>query len=310
MKTLQLLLFVPFLGIAQQVTLTAPEKLFSETVHWNSQSAVKNQGARNTCSAFGVAAALETFDGVPKDLSEKYLYAIQKVNDFIANKKTTDGQYLSSYPNALITDGVITETELPYDPAAIKKWHVTDSELSRALDGSGIGFVNLLKDYRPKAKIFLSNYEYLDLNPSKNIEYIKSQLKNGIKAIPVSYKIYQPAWKTYRSAKFNTITPDSGYTLFGITGEPMSFMAAKNLFPNDVAEKILNGELKYVQSDPDAKQYGYHVVTIIGYDEKGFIIKNSWSQNWRFNGYERVSFDFHKLFAYEALLIKNITIKN
>lgn len=309
MKTLQLLALIPFGVFAQNESLTPPEKLFSE-IHWNAQSPVKNQGERNTCSAFGVAAALETFDGVPKDLSEKYLYAIQKTNEFIATQTTSAGQFLASYPKALIADGVITEAELPYDPKMTKKWYKTEAEFSNAFVEPGIGFMKLLKDYRPKAKIFLNEYEFLDIKASKNVDYLKSLLKNGIKAIPVSYKLYQPAWKNYRSTTFNTITPDLGYTLFGITGNPMTYTDAKNIYSEKVTEKILNGELKYVQTDSDTKQYGYHVVTIIGYDDLGFIIKNSWGTNWRWNGYERVSFDFHKLFAYEALVIKSVTIKN
>jgi hypothetical protein len=311
MKTLQILVLIPFGVFAQNETLTPPEKLFSETIiHWNAQSLVKDQGKRNTCSAFGVAAALETLDGVPKDLSEKYLYAIQKTDEFIATQRTSAGQFLASYPKALIADGVITEAELPYDPKMTKKWYKTEAEFSNDFTEPGIGFMRLLKDYRPKAKIFLNEYEFLDFKASKNVDYLKSLLKSGIKAIPVSYKLYQPAWKNYRSTTFNTITPDLGYTLFGITGNLMSFTEAKNIYSDNVIEKILNGDLKYVQTDSDTKQYGYHVVTIIGYDNQGFIIKNSWGSNWRWNGYERVSFDFHKLFCYEALVIKSVTIKN
>ena len=310
MKTLHLLLLVPFWGFSQQVTLTPPEKLFSETIHWSSQSPVKNQGARNTCSAFGIAAALETFASVPKDLSEKYLYGIQKSNDYINQKETSKGQYLFYYPEALIKDGAITETELPYNPGAVKKWFKSDSEIKKYILEGDIGYVTLTTIYKPKAKVFLNEYEYLNEAASKNAEYIKSLLKNGIKAIPVSYTIYLPEWKSYTSTKFNTIIPDSGYNLSGITGQPISFLAAKKLHPNNLTEKILAGELKLIKTNPDTNQYQGHVVTIIGYDDQGFIIKNSWGTNWRWNGYERVSFDFHKLFAYEALVIKSVTIKN
>lgn len=309
MKKTLLLLLITFGVNAQKTILTPPEKLFS-TIHWKSQSPVKNQGARNTCSAFGVAAALETFDGVPKDLSEKYLYAVQKSNDYINKKVTSDGQFLSSYPNALITDGAITEAELPYNPEAIKVWYQNDSELSKSIVNGEVGFVTLTMKYKPKAKVFLNEYEFLDVKTCKDIEYLKSLLKNGIKAIPVSYQIYIPEWKAYKSLKFNTITPNVGYTLFGITGNTMTYMEAKNLYGDNLNEKILSGELKYINTDPDLRQYRGHVVTIIGYDDQGFIIKNSWGKNWRVNGYERVSFDFHKLFAYEALVIKSVTLKN
>ena len=44
------------------------------------QSAVKDQGRRGTCAAFSVCAAMETFPGVPTDLSEQILYATIKLH--------------------------------------------------------------------------------------------------------------------------------------------------------------------------------------------------------------------------------------
>lgn len=307
MKTLSFFLLIPFLVNSQEVTLTPPDKLFAE-IHWNSQSPVKNQGMRNTCSAFGVAAALETFYGVPKDLSEKYLYAVQKSNDYANNKTTTTGQLLFDYIDALKTDGAITENEMPYNPEANKTWHQTDDELVKSLYEGEVGFVTLIMKYKPKAKVFLNEYEFLNHADSKNAEYLKTLLRNGVKAIPVSYSLYTPAWSSYKSENFNTITPNSGYTVLTNDGQYQPYSVMKQKYP-DIADQILAGNMKLVTSDPDPNQYAAHVVTIIGYDDEGFIIKNSWGPNWRFNGYEKVSFDFHKLFAYEALIIKSVTIK-
>jgi hypothetical protein len=47
------------------------------------QSPVKNQGGRNTCSGFAVAACLETFAGVPADVSEQHIYAGLKMLEYI-----------------------------------------------------------------------------------------------------------------------------------------------------------------------------------------------------------------------------------
>ena len=309
MKTLLTLLLVPIWANSQQNTLQSPDKLFGATIHWNSQSAVKNQGQRNTCSAFGVAAALETFDGVPKDLSEKYLYGIQKANDFVNGKQTTQGQFLAYYPNALLNDGAIKESQLPYDPNATQKWQETDSELTKSLFEGGIGYMTLSLKYKKKAKVFLKDYEYLDFKASKNTDYLKFLLKNGIKAIPVSYELYVPAWNAYTSRNFNTITPDPGYSVISLTGQEMPFSALQKLSSTDLADQIINGEVKIIRNDRLPNQYAGHVVTIIGYDDQGFIIKNSWGINWRWSGYERVSFDFHKLFAYEALVIKSVRFK-
>lgn len=96
MKKIHILILMPLLNFGQNVQLKDPKELFP-VIHLNSQSPVKNQGNKNTCSAFGIAAAFETFPNAPKDLSEKYLYAVQKSNDYINNQPTVKGNYLFKY---------------------------------------------------------------------------------------------------------------------------------------------------------------------------------------------------------------------
>jgi hypothetical protein len=44
-----------------------------------------------------------------------------------------------------------------------------------------------------------------------------------------------------------------------------------------------------------------HAVTIVGYDDNGFLIKNSWGEQWGEKGYGWVSFDYHRMFCREAM---------
>lgn len=278
-------------------------------VHWKSQSPVKHQGVKYTCTAFAIAAALETFPNVPKDLSEKYLYAFQKGYQYDGKTAVKRGHFLKFYPESLKKDGVIEEKYLPYNLDYERAREMNETQFSKYLYEGEVGLFTLVTKYKKKARVFVTDYEYLDAKKAKDIEYIKQQLRNGIKAIPVSYPlIYQDAWKSFSSRKFNTITPDVGYKVLGASGNYLKYSVAKGLYQN-INQRIVKGELLMEITDTKNK-YGGHAVAIVGYDKEGFIIKNSYGTQWRVGGYERISYDYHEIFALEALIIKKVRVKN
>ena len=294
-----------------QIELKNPEKLFNGVNYISSQTPVKNQGLRNTCSAFGVAAALEVMPGMPQDISEKYLYAVQKAKEYSNKTPIELGTYLKEYISTLNSYGILTEAQLPYPKEAPLKWYETDHELRKVMIEGDVGPVSLLLNYEPKAlKIFISEYEYLDRNNSKNVTRIKRMLDAGVKAIPVSYELYTPAWRKFQSSQYTTITPDPGYGILLQDKTYGKYSDLKKRFP-EINTKINSREFTFARTDKrtDIKVYSSHVVTIVGYDSVGFIIKNSWGTDWRFQGYERVSYDFHELFAYEALIFKKVSFQ-
>ncbi|WP_299104964.1 C1 family peptidase [uncultured Tenacibaculum sp.] len=306
-KVLFLIVFLlPIMGIKAQKLNTVSNLL--PVVHWKSQSPVKHQGVKYTCTAFAIAATLETFPGVPKDLSEKYLYALQKGYQFAKDAKIKRGHFLMHYPNSLIRDGAIEEKYLPYKLNYDKVRSMNETQFDAYMIESEIGFVTLLTKYKDKAVVFVDEYEYLEGKKAKNVEYLKYLLRSGVKAIPVSYPIlYKPAWKSYASRNFQTITPDKGFKVRGPNGNFLKYSAAKGWYPN-INQQIVDGTVSMEFSDT-GDQYIGHAVTIIGYDNKGFIIKNSYGPQWRVGGYERVSYDFHEIFAIEALIIKKVKVK-
>jgi hypothetical protein len=304
-------LLLSFHCVFSQIQLKSPEELFKTTLYISSQTPVKNQGQRNTCSAFGVAAALEVLPNMPKDISEKYLYAVQKAKEFSKNIPIEKGQFLKEYISTLNRYGILTEAQLPYPKTMPQKWYKTDHELRKVMVEGEVGPVTLLIDYEPKAKkIFISDYEYLDTKASKNVDRIKELLNAGVKAIPVSYELYLPAWNNFSAKRYTTITPDVGYGILMADGTHIKYSDIKKRFP-DINAKIAAKQAVLERTDTrtDIPVYGGHVVTIVGYDEQGFIIKNSWGNTWRLAGYERISYDYHRLLAYEALAIKKVSYK-
>ncbi|WP_420571336.1 C1 family peptidase [Kordia sp.] len=304
------LLFLSVNCLWSQVKLESPEKLWS-TIHISSQTPVKDQGNGNNCSAFGVAAALEMLPNMPKDISENYLYSAHKFDEYKNNREITKGNFLKSYITSLPKYGILTEAQLPYPKVPASKWYAYESEIIKTLKESTTGPLSFEYKYKPIAKrIQLDSYQYLGVMESKNVQYIKYLLDNGIKAIPVSYELYVPAWKNYTSKMYTTITPDSGYGVLMQDGTYASYAQVKKQYP-DINARINSNRATLGKTDKrtDYNRYSAHVVTIVGYDTKGFIIKNSWGVDWRYNGYERVSYDFHELFAYEALILKSVSYK-
>ncbi|WP_046758546.1 C1 family peptidase [Kordia jejudonensis] len=309
MKSLSFcILFLSINCLWSQIKLENPEKLWS-TIHISSQTPVKDQGNGNSCSAFGVAAALETLPNMPKDISENFLYSSQKYDQLQTKSGVTRGNFLESYIMSLQKYGILTEAELPYPEIIAGQWDDSDPEILKALRESTTGPVSFLAFYKSKARVLrLDSYEYLPRMKSKDVKYIKYLLDNGVKAIPVSYELYIPAWELFSATKYTTIVPDVGYGFLLKNGTMATYSAIKKEYPNINAD-VNSGKFQLTRTDKRPKAYSAHVVTIVGYDTKGFIIKNSWGTDWRYYGYERVSYDFHELFAYEGLVLKKVSYK-
>lgn len=305
------LLFLSVNCLWSQIRLESPEKLWS-TIHISEQTPVRDQGARNTCSAFGVAAALETMPNMPKNISENFLYAAQKFEQYQNDQEITRGNFLKSYIISLPKYGILTEQQLPYPKVAPAEWYAYEANVIKTLKESTTGPLTFQIKYKSLAKLLsLDSYEYLGDVESKDIKRIKYWLDHGVKAIPVSYELYTPAWEKFLATKYTTITPDVGYGILLQDGRYAKYSDIKKQFP-DINAKINSKIFTLAEIDKrtDIKVYSAHVVTIVGYDSEGFIIKNSWGTDWRFFGYERISYDYHELFAYEALILKKVSFKN
>lgn len=52
-----------------------------------------------------------------------------------------------------------------------------------------------------------------------------------------------------------------------------------------------------------------HALLLVGYDNHGFLFKNSWGTDWGDEGYAYMSYDFHRLFAMEILAISRLSYR-
>lgn len=277
---------------------------YSQTVDYRRyQSPVRDQTDRGTCTAFAVLAALETFPGFPSDMSEQYLYAMVKSNPEYYNQ-TLDyqqGAVLHSYIQALVVNGTLREDQEPYNPDAVI-WDVNATNFEKMKkDLAGTRLLDLLKIQPFSYTIQPEMYNYRSGKDARDIQWIKSQLDNGVKAIPVGYGINGPYWSHHPATQQQKIDP-ADFLVITDGNEVYDLGVAKLKFFGDIFEAIENGDLQAVYVDSNYIVNSGHAVTIVGYDETGFLIKNSWGNPWGEAGYGWVNFDYHRLYAMEVMI--------
>lgn len=282
--------------------------------HRKFQTPVTSQGYRGTCTAFGVAAALEILPGVPANISEQYLYGALKHSQ--PGVAYSEGDYLHKYITSLQEYGFIHEEELPYNENSLP-WKESDDEFVRMIQGSQIGAVELLElKYYAKYTIQEGQYAYYTGSDVSNPEFIKNLLRNGYKAVAIAYN--QVHGRNWSKEPFSAEQPIEPTITVSFNGKSYSSYRLARLQYTDgnLMDDIKLGKVEFFYNDrtffnPQTREiesnYGGHVVTIVGYNEKGFIFKNSWDTTWGDEGYGYISYDAHKLMATEALVFHDVT---
>lgn len=309
------------------VALSCATLGFAQVDNRHSQSPVKNQGGRGTCVAFSICAALETFPGVPTNISEQLLYATVKLHENAVDKwlrkfgekpGLSIGNKFEDYVRLFDRIGTSHESFLPYDPNPRKAGPKVPIEIRRFLELAQVGEKDLekLRDDFGKYGFRAADCTVLMPKQAHDVARIKQELDNGRLAIPVSYAIYGPKWSTADD------DPKRDRTLIHPGLMWQYRFAGKNKWSGYFVVKLLCGGrgLDFVEAvragkierkkfpDPENKLYGGHALTIVGYDDRGFLVKNSWGP-WGDAGYCTVSYDYHALLATRALLIDNVYIR-
>lgn len=330
--------------------LLDPALLFaSEMVdHRRSQSPVKDQGSRGTCAAFALTGALETFPGVPTDLCEQLLYATLKLHEndvdtWLRALGKDKQQWLLSAGNALADYvalfsvlGTCHESVWPYDPTPPKLDKTVPLEFREYLGLARITPEALagLRDAAGKWGFAESDVDLLSPEETRDINRLKDELRSGTLAIPIGYAIhdrwFRPEDHAQTAPTSSAVGPGQRVILNpGLMEEfaPKSYVGTPRWFSYEEATETLrardlssrhSGDLvTELQKDrwisrphSPPKTYGGHAVLIVGFTDDGFIIKNSWGRPWADNGYAIVSYDYHRLYAGAAAILRAATIRN
>jgi hypothetical protein len=295
--------------------------------HRLSQSPVKNQGARGTCVAFAITAAMEVQPGVPTDLSEQMSYAIIKLHQNQVDQwlrkwgqelTLSEGDMFRTYVSVAIILGTCAEGFFPYNPNPLSLPDTVPAEVRRFIE-----LAQVLPEDLERLRLEVGTYRIpparltlLQNDDARDIEALKRSLDEGRVAIPVIYQINGEAWSALEqhanhdgSNRRDIIHPGMMHRFKPPDAEPMDYNSARLEAARRgvrFVEAVLQGD--WLVAPAFDEGYGGHAVTIVGYDEHGFIIKNSWGPEWGDKGYARVSYDYHALYATEAVYVDAVTI--
>ncbi|MFI5172768.1 MAG: C1 family peptidase [Chitinophagales bacterium] len=288
MKTYTLLLF---LSICQ---LLRSQPIVDYRIY---QSPVKTQAERGTCTAFGLVGAMETFPGFPTDLSEQYLYASAKSYSYNDEANYDEGTYLKNYIDLMQYEGTLREDQEPYNPYKV----IIDSTKSNfenmKSDIAGTSLLDLLSFHDFTYKLQPEMYIYKEDADAKNVDYIKQKLDEGTKSIVVSYSINDHYWGSNNGSEDSKIDPND-FLVVDYKGEMYSYNDAIKL----VGDNVMSAADGVYYTDTTLAINGGHAVCIVGYDNDGFLIKNSWDSDWGDDGYFWLTFEYHKLYAWEIMI--------
>ncbi|WP_206052136.1 C1 family peptidase [Nonlabens xiamenensis] len=276
------------------------------------QTPVKHQGLRGTCTAFGVAAALETVPAMPADVSEQYLYAALKHSQ--PGVTYEEGAFLSSYKKPLATYGVVSEEVMPYHGEPLE-WESDTNDFTRLIKGAQVGSIGLYQFQQFASNgILEKDFIYYDQTVAHDIDEMKRLLTAGVPSIAVHYTyVHAPAWSQAKISAENPLLPTIGLKL---PEGNKRYVDVFNSYEGDLTADIFSGKVPYYLIEPTTKMedgstrqnYGGHVVTIVGFNDKGFIFKNSWGTSWGDKGYGYISYAAHKIMAREALFFAEANI--
>jgi|JRYL01.1.fsa_nt_gb hypothetical protein len=303
----------------------------SAQVDWrHAQSPVKNQGNRGTCAAFAICGALETFPGVPTDLSEQLLYATLKLhqNGVVGWMRKLgrpgelrEGDLFDAYVPLFELLGTCHESYLPYDPDPKRAAPSVPDELKRYLELAHVSpdALERLRDGFGKYGFLASDCRQLAEAETRDVATLQQLLAAGHLAIPIGYPVHGPSWsRLHEVGNFGA----DGKRVFVHPGMMMQFSwdgSTWRDYGTIVGECLQRGEtfVAAVQAGRlhtrllgDAKEYGGHAVLLVGYDDRGFLAKNSWGTEWGDGGYFRIAYDYHRLYAGKALAIGKARIRH
>lgn len=267
------------------------------------QSPVKNQAGRGTCTAFSICALLETHPAFPSDISEQHIYGNAKLFNMSKLPQYQEGALLSFYVDELSRRGFWPESFYPYNPNSVV-WDESETNSSKlSKDLAGLQIYDMLTFKTSPFFVNKNGFSHYSNEQARNVEFIKKVLDSGVFGVAACYVLNGEHWSSHLGMRSNKLKPED---LFFVEkdGKVYSFQEAKNNFGNlDVL--FHSNQISLVPKDQNTQLSDGHAVTIVGYDENGFIFKNSWGESWGDKGYGWISFDYHRLFSDEILFLNS-----
>ncbi len=302
----------------------------SQVDHRISQSPVKNQQGRGTCAAFAICGALETFPGIPTDLSEQLLFARVKLHQQDVDRwlralaKPTslkEGDLLDVYTPLFSLVGTCHEAFLPYHPVPGEPGPDVPEEIRQFLEIATMtpAAVQKVREAFGKYGFDDLDAEIIDQEECRGVDRLRQAFDAGALAIPAGYLVLPSAWSdldrlglhlgdgkriVVHPGMMETFARQDSDVWLTYTAAQIEMAKAGEQF----VEALASGAWKSRPLVP-LKEYGGHAVLLVGYDDRGFLAKNSWGTDWGDGGYFRISYDYHRLYSRQALILERARIR-
>lgn len=158
------------------------------------------------------------------------------------------------------------------------------------------------------------DFIYYDNTVAHDIDEMKRLLTLGVPSIAVHYTyVHAPAWAGAQISADNPLLPTIGLQL---PDGNKRYVDVYKTYKGDLTADISSGKIPFYLLEPTTKMddgstrqnYSGHVVTIVGFNDQGFIFKNSWGTDWGDAGYGYISYAAHKIMAREALFFAETNV--
>ena len=224
----------------------------------STQSAVKNQGDRGSCTFFTSNALLESLikqkQGIEVNLSEEYL--IWKVKGEFKQMPDSDGSLADVNLKYISKMGLVLERDMPFQPS----WFTPGMPCGNN------------KDEDPKTPVNCYSHN----KPGQDI------LSKVISSTPINAVVFPSESARIVQNMATKKTP----VIIGVPVNPRGWDEKTGVV-------ILNEEMR-IECQNQPGLCGGHSIMLTGYDrmKRVFNFKNSWGTAWGKKGYGEISFDY------------------
>ena len=216
--------------------------------------------------AHAVTSMLETCLGSPSCLSAAWL------NELVPKSNGRASNYLFHFSEAVQDQGI---------PACIHENTAQGAES------------------RQRYKVPKGTVQHWGGNAAADVERLKALLDRGQKSVAVNY--FLPATRLRLPPKGKTpVYKLEDFAVLRVAGKSIPIKKARKQYA-EFWQQLLDKKLQILPQPKDSSDYDLIAFNVVGYDDKGFIVRGAFGPDWGEAGYVHFAYDLHRWASKEVL---------